>query len=103
MNDSNADDANEETTRFDQIEQKSRAARELLYNSYNQDKLNEFMSSVENVLLIEHFLNEQNEYFMTTAKDGAELITFSHKISSEADSNEFTKKRQNKVALKSFY
>ena len=38
--------------------------RDLLYN-YNKDCLNKFMKKVENILLLELFLCEQNEFFAT--------------------------------------
>lgn len=37
--------------------------RDLLYN-YNKECLNTFMTKVENILILELFLCEQNEFFM---------------------------------------
>ena len=36
-------------------------ARNVLYN-YNKAVLNCFMDSIENVIIVEHFLNEQNQF-----------------------------------------
>ena len=49
------------------------AARELLYD-YNQEALNNFMSKIENVLIIELFLNEQNQYFMNKSEEAAKEV-----------------------------
>ena len=43
-------------------------ARELLYD-YNQESLNNFMAKIENILIIELFLNEQNQFFMNQQEE----------------------------------
>lgn len=63
--------AGKEAKRLQWIAENVGFARELLYLNYNQDLLNNFMSKIENILIVELFLNEQNGFFMSESEEAA--------------------------------
>lgn len=55
--------ADEENERIRGIIIKARSNIKLLQN-YNETKMNEFMASKENLLLLEYFLQNQKQFFL---------------------------------------
>ena len=65
-------------------------ANEVL-NNYNKSLLNTFMDTIENVIIVELFLNEQNEFYMNQFNESKIINSQNSKRKKKANSKTIEK------------